>query len=211
MSQVALGENANSWACPCRCSRSKISPGVVTVILTGSQVWNPLLGSSATSWKFTTGQTFPSTLNFSISQVGRVILRFLYLLHYRQVGNVSSLLSPFPLEINRLPWAVLCPQIQLLGIQGFFLEGSVWKWSKTAHQFSFQAKVSRDVTPAITPGMEPTTRYSSQDPCTPSPSHLDRCWDAHFPVCPSTRFHLVPHPSKPFLTTVPTHCDLSLF
>ena len=78
-------------------SSSKISPGVVTVILMGGQVWNPLLGSSARSWKARSGQILPSIdffpQNSGEKKYSEVLVPSLLSC---QMGNASSLLLPFP-------------------------------------------------------------------------------------------------------------------
>lgn len=169
---------------PCRFSRSEISPGAM-VILIGGQVWNPLLGSSARSWKFCYWANPPlHSQFFHISGEE----------NYSEVLVPSSLSPnrkcffshplPFPFRNKPTPLDRSLPSDPAAGHSEFLLGGKVWEVEEVAHQFSFPAAVARELPLPFAPGTEPMARCASQDTCTRSPTCPGRRWDAPFPACP---------------------------
>lgn len=169
---------------PCRVTRSEISPGAM-VILIGGQVWNPLLGSLAGTGSSAIGQILPSTLNFSISQVRRILLKFLYLLHSHQTGNASSLIPlPFPFRNKPTALGSSLPSDPAAGHSALLLGGKVWEVELSGTSILLRSGGGKGASSSIHPGTEPMTRCASRDTCTHSPMCPGRRWGAPFPVCP---------------------------
>lgn len=178
------------------------------MVLTGGQVWSPLLGSSARSWNACSGQIFPTTECFPKFRWEELFWGSCTFFTLSPYGE--CFFSPPPISLRNKPTPLGCPLPSDPATRASSWRG-VFGSRVRAHQFSFQAEVARDIPPPVTPGTEPMISYCCQDTWILSPSCLGRCWDAPLSVCPSTKGPSSVSCLQAFCDHGVHHCDLSLF